>query len=193
MISFDERCYSNQYDEISDDEFSDDEISGFANTTKFLATKFPPPGRGDIVEEIPLFVINRIRIFRRRLNSPKMVRHSVAYFPTVTVSRPGKFAPNDGKCLRFRFTDLHRVHWLKFDAFLHVSALLSDRLNIGDETVLKRMLIRPYTCITYRNLYFDNMYLAKFKKFSPTLMFFNLKKAFLKYFCLNLQVLVIID
>ena len=53
MISFDERCYSNQYDEISDDEFSDDEISGFANTTKFLttkflttkflATKFPPP------------------------------------------------------------------------------------------------------------------------------------------------------
>ena len=59
MISFGERCYSNQYDEISDDEisddeFSDDEISGFANTTKFLttkflttkflATKFPPPG-----------------------------------------------------------------------------------------------------------------------------------------------------
>ena len=53
MISFGERCYSNQYDEISDDEFSDDEISGFANTTKFLttnflttkflATKFPPP------------------------------------------------------------------------------------------------------------------------------------------------------
>ena len=58
MISFDERCYSNQYDEISDeefsdDEFSDDEISGFINTTKFLttkflttkflATKFPPP------------------------------------------------------------------------------------------------------------------------------------------------------
>ena len=48
MISFGERCYSNQYDE-----FSDDEISGFANTTKFLttkflttkflATKFPPP------------------------------------------------------------------------------------------------------------------------------------------------------
>ena len=27
MISFGERCYSNQYDEISDDEFSDDEIS----------------------------------------------------------------------------------------------------------------------------------------------------------------------
>ena len=53
MISFGERCYTNQYDEISDDEFSDDEISGFANTTKFpttkflttkfLATKFPPP------------------------------------------------------------------------------------------------------------------------------------------------------
>ena len=43
MISFGERCYSNQYEEISDDEFSDDEISGFANTTKFLATKFPPP------------------------------------------------------------------------------------------------------------------------------------------------------
>ena len=48
MISFGERCYSNQYDEISDDEFSDDEISGFANTTKFpttrfLTTKFPPP------------------------------------------------------------------------------------------------------------------------------------------------------
>ena len=53
MISFDESCYSNQYDEISDDEFSDDEISRFANTTKFLttkflttkflATKFPPP------------------------------------------------------------------------------------------------------------------------------------------------------
>ena len=53
MISLGERCYSNQYDEISDDEFSDDEISGFANTTKFfttkflttkfLATKFPPP------------------------------------------------------------------------------------------------------------------------------------------------------
>ena len=53
MVSFGERCYSNQYDEISDDEFSDDEISGFANTTKFLttkflttkflATKFPPP------------------------------------------------------------------------------------------------------------------------------------------------------
>ena len=47
MISFGERCYSNQYDEISDDEFSDDEISGFANTTKFpttkfLTTKFPP-------------------------------------------------------------------------------------------------------------------------------------------------------
>ena len=43
MVSFGERCYSNQYDEISDDE-----ISGFANTTKFpttkfLATKFPPP------------------------------------------------------------------------------------------------------------------------------------------------------
>ena len=48
MITFGERCYSNQYDEISDDE-----ISGFANTTnllttkflttKFLATKFPPP------------------------------------------------------------------------------------------------------------------------------------------------------
>ena len=33
MIYFGERCYSNQYDEISDDE-----ISGFANTTKF-----PPP------------------------------------------------------------------------------------------------------------------------------------------------------
>ena len=32
MISFVERCYSYQYDEISDDEFSDDEISGFANT-----------------------------------------------------------------------------------------------------------------------------------------------------------------
>ena len=43
MISFGDRCYSNQYDEISDDEFSDDEISGFANTTKFLTTKFPPP------------------------------------------------------------------------------------------------------------------------------------------------------
>ena len=48
MISFGERCYSNQYNESSDDEFSDDEISGFANTTKFpttkfLATKFPPP------------------------------------------------------------------------------------------------------------------------------------------------------
>ena len=43
MISFGERCYFNQYDEISDDEFSDDEISGFANTTKFLTTKFPPP------------------------------------------------------------------------------------------------------------------------------------------------------
>ena len=58
MIPFGERCYSNQYDEISDDEFSDDEfsedefsddeISGFANTTKypttkFLAAKFPPP------------------------------------------------------------------------------------------------------------------------------------------------------
>ena len=28
MICFGERCYSNQYDEISDDEFSDDEISG---------------------------------------------------------------------------------------------------------------------------------------------------------------------
>ena len=52
MISFGERFYSNQYDEISDDEFSDDEDSGFANTTKFpttkflttkfLATKFPP-------------------------------------------------------------------------------------------------------------------------------------------------------
>ena len=33
MIFFGERCYSNQYDEISDDKFSDDEISGFANTT----------------------------------------------------------------------------------------------------------------------------------------------------------------
>ena len=43
MIAFGERCYSHQYDEISDDEFSDDEISGFANTTKFLATKFLPP------------------------------------------------------------------------------------------------------------------------------------------------------
>ena len=41
MIFFGERCYSNQYDEISDDEFSDDEISGFANTTKFSTTKFP--------------------------------------------------------------------------------------------------------------------------------------------------------
>ena len=40
MISFGERCYSNQYDEISDDEFSDDEITGFANTTKLLTTKF---------------------------------------------------------------------------------------------------------------------------------------------------------
>ena len=38
MISFGERCYPNQYDEISDDE-----ISGFANTMKFLTTKFPPP------------------------------------------------------------------------------------------------------------------------------------------------------
>ena len=28
MIPFEERCYSNHYDEISDDEFSDDEISG---------------------------------------------------------------------------------------------------------------------------------------------------------------------
>ena len=51
MISFGERCYSNQYDEISDDEFSDDEIFGFANTTKFLTTKFmatkiPPPQIG---------------------------------------------------------------------------------------------------------------------------------------------------
>ena len=36
MIFFGERCYSNQYDEISDDE-----ISGFANTTKFPTTKFP--------------------------------------------------------------------------------------------------------------------------------------------------------
>ena len=55
MISFGELGYSNQYDEISDDEFFDDEISGFANTTKFLttkflttkflATKFPPPVR----------------------------------------------------------------------------------------------------------------------------------------------------
>ena len=43
MISFGELCYSNQYDEISDYEFSYDEISGFANTTKFLTTKFPPP------------------------------------------------------------------------------------------------------------------------------------------------------
>ena len=33
MISFGERCYSNQYDEFSDNEFSDDEISRFANTT----------------------------------------------------------------------------------------------------------------------------------------------------------------
>ena len=49
MIFFGERCYSNQYDEISDDEFSDDEISGFANTTKFPTTKFPPP---DILEGI---------------------------------------------------------------------------------------------------------------------------------------------
>ena len=38
MIFFGERCYSNQYDEISDDE-----ISGFSNTTKFPTTKFPPP------------------------------------------------------------------------------------------------------------------------------------------------------
>ena len=41
MISFGERCYSNQYDEISDDEFSDDEISGFANTTKFPMLSTP--------------------------------------------------------------------------------------------------------------------------------------------------------
>ena len=27
MIPFGERCYSNQYDEIFDDEFSDDEVS----------------------------------------------------------------------------------------------------------------------------------------------------------------------
>ena len=33
MISFGERCYSYQYDEIFEDEVSDDEISGFANTT----------------------------------------------------------------------------------------------------------------------------------------------------------------
>ena len=44
MISFGERCYSNHYDESFDDE-----ISGFVDTTKlpmtkFLATKFPPPG-----------------------------------------------------------------------------------------------------------------------------------------------------
>ena len=35
MIPFGERCYSNQYGIISDDE-----ISGFANTTKFRTTKF---------------------------------------------------------------------------------------------------------------------------------------------------------
>ena len=43
MIFFGERCYSNQYDEISDDKFFDDEISGFSNTTEFPTTKFPPP------------------------------------------------------------------------------------------------------------------------------------------------------
>ena len=42
MIFFGERCYSNQYDEISDDE-----ISGFANTTKFPTTKFPPPDKSN--------------------------------------------------------------------------------------------------------------------------------------------------
>ena len=39
MISFGERCYSNQYDEVSDDK-----ISGFANTAKLPTTKFPPHG-----------------------------------------------------------------------------------------------------------------------------------------------------
>ena len=34
MISFDERCYSNQYDETSDDDFFDDEITGFADTVE---------------------------------------------------------------------------------------------------------------------------------------------------------------
>ena len=39
MISFGERCYSNQYDEFSYDEISDDEISG---------DKFPPPKKRDL-------------------------------------------------------------------------------------------------------------------------------------------------
>ena len=56
MISFGERCYSNQYDEISDDEFS-----GFANTTKFpttkfLTTKFPPPQESEPHKEARRFI-----------------------------------------------------------------------------------------------------------------------------------------
>ena len=38
MLYFGELCYFNQYNEISDDE-----ISGYANTTKFPTTNFPPP------------------------------------------------------------------------------------------------------------------------------------------------------
>ena len=80
MKSFGERCYSNQYDEISDDEFSDDEISGFANTTKFLttkflttkflATKFPPPDVKNTA--IDTRVLPSIKNDVRRQNSAKI-------------------------------------------------------------------------------------------------------------------------
>ena len=40
MISFGERCYSYQYDEISDDEISDAEISGFDIRQIFLRRNF---------------------------------------------------------------------------------------------------------------------------------------------------------
>ena len=72
MVSFRERCYSNWYDEVSDDDISkdnisnddisgddiSDEISGFPNTTIFLTTKFPatklPPSN---------FFISRLCLF----------------------------------------------------------------------------------------------------------------------------------
>ena len=42
MISFGERCYSNQYDEISYDELSDDEISGDEiSASHFLSLTIP--------------------------------------------------------------------------------------------------------------------------------------------------------
>ena len=96
MISFGERCYSNQYDKISNDEFSDDEISAFADTTKFPATKHKLKVL-EHLQQIPDATIDDILlVIQQREETVQFVNKQNGPNETVSFARNGQLRRTTG-------------------------------------------------------------------------------------------------